>query len=459
MYHITSLFRKPPPDGGRRFGDEEQDTSSLAAIVAQSRTFHQKNLVTGSAFGFVYSFNRPSSYKYSASQWLWDSGAHQITWVALGSADLAVADLRTQLLFQLDNGRIPQQINWQAKKSWRDPFKPQLFSKLEYNDLTQTPVLPYSLRSIYKATGDIAYLEEMVPKLVKYFNWWKTNRDLDGTGVVTILHPWESGMDLSPGYDVALGISADNRARPPWRTIYPQLIQLCLSYHYQYGWEQEKILRRTSAPAGLFNWFKVQDVAVNCIYASGWGILGDLAAHFDIALATECHANQKYSEKGILETLFSESAGYFVTGFKDKSNVQSFHNVRVVQMLFPLLLDSISIEQVARIVEFLTDEGEFGAPYPIPAVSKAEAEHNPVFDTDLLWRGPSWGFTNWFIMEGLEKHDQIAVLNTILDRWISAVQKGGIWEMWNSATALGYGAEGLGMSALIVDWMQRLGRV
>ncbi|KAK5694426.1 hypothetical protein LTR17_024818 [Elasticomyces elasticus] len=199
----------------------------------------------------------------------------------------------------------------------------------------------------------------MVPKLVKFFNWWKTNRDLDGTGVVTILHPWESGMDLSPGYDVALGISADSRARPLWRTIYPQLIQLCLSYHYQYDWQQEKILKRTSAPAGLFNWFKVQDVAVDCVYASGWGILGDLAAHFDIALATECHANQITVGEG-------ESAGYFVTGFKDKSNVQSFHNVRVVPMLFPLLLDSISTEQVTRIVEFLTDEGEFGRPTLFP---------------------------------------------------------------------------------------------
>jgi hypothetical protein len=329
---------------------------------------------------------------------------------------------------------------------------------MEYNDLTQTPVLPYSLRSIYRATGNVAYLEEMVPKLVKYFNWWKANRDLDGTGVVTILHPWESGIDLSPGYDPALGVSPDARARPSWSVIYPQLIQLCLSYHYRYGWEQEKILSRTAAGAGLFNWFKVQDVAVNCIYASGWGVLGDLAAEYDTAVAAECYANQKHSEKGIIETLFSESAGHFVTGYKDNSNVQSFHDVKVVQMLFPLLLDSISSEQISCIVDYLTDEDEFWTTHPVPSVSKAEAEYNPILDTDLLWRGPSWGFTNWFIMEGLQKHGQTAILNKMMDRWISAVQKGGVWEMWNPETASGYGAEGLGMSTLIVDWMKRLGR-
>ena len=41
----------------------------------------------------------------------------------------------------------------------------------------------------------------------RYFRWWKKNRDIDGSGLVTILHPWESGIDLSPAYDPALGVS------------------------------------------------------------------------------------------------------------------------------------------------------------------------------------------------------------------------------------------------------------
>lgn len=388
-----------------------------------------------------------------------DSGAHQIAWISLGEVDLAVADLRSQLNFQLEDGRIPQQINWRAKKSWRDPFKPKLYSKMEYNDLTQMPVLPYSLRAIYRATNDVAYLEEFVPKLVKFFNWWKTTRDLDGTGVVTILHPWESGIDLTPSYDPALGVSPNARARPPWSGIYPQLIQLCLSYQWRYKWDQKEILSRTHAATGPINWFKVQDVAVNCVYASGWGVLGDLASKYDTTLAAECYANQKQSETGIINTLFSKSRGHFVTGYKNNSNVQSYHGVRTVQMLFPLLLDSISQEQINSIVTYLTDENEFWTMYAVPSVSKAEAEYNPIQDTDLLWRGPSWGFTNWFIMEGLQKHGQTEVLNKLMDMWISAAKKGGIWEMWNPETAVGYGAEGLGMSTLIIDWMKRLGRV
>lgn len=66
-----ALVRDTLPDGGVVFGDEEQDTSSPEAIVSQCELFMQKNLLTGSAFGYDYSFNQPSSFKYSPSQWLW----------------------------------------------------------------------------------------------------------------------------------------------------------------------------------------------------------------------------------------------------------------------------------------------------------------------------------------------------------------------------------------------------
>ena len=387
-----------------------------------------------------------------------DSGAHQIAWTALGDADRAVADMRSLLNFQLENGRIPEIINWCKKRAWYDPFMEfvGMYSTTEYVDLTQIPVLPYSLRAIYNATGDDVILKEFVPKLVKFFNWWKKNRDLDGTGVVTILHPWESGIDLSPCYDSALGIPLADRARPSWSNSYAQLIKLGFSYRWRYRWNQEKILSRRTAARGPINWFKVQDIAVNCVYASGWGVLGDLASKYDLAIATECYANQKHSEAGILKTLYSESAGRFVTGYKDGNNVQSFYGVKTVQTLFPLLLNSISSEQVSGIVAKLTDENEFWTAYPVPSVSKAEPEYNPVMDTKLLWRGPTWGFTNWFIMEGLQKHGQNVVLGEMMERWISMVKKGGIYEMYNPETGVGYGPEGLGMSTLIVDWMQRL---
>ena len=40
----------------------------------------------------------------------------------------------------------------------------------------------------------------------------------------------------------------------------------------------------------------------------------------------------------------------------------------------------------------------------IPTVAMDDPQFSATFDVDLMWRGPVWGFTNWFIMEGLELH-------------------------------------------------------
>jgi hypothetical protein len=74
-----------------------------------------------------------------------------------------------------------------------------------------------------------------------------------------------------------------------------------------------------------------------------------------------------------------------------------------------------------------------------------------------MWRGPVWGFTNWFVMEGLGLHDRKDVQEAILTKWIALVDKSGIWEHYNPLTGEPYGAEGLGMSTLVCDWIYRFG--
>ena len=56
-----------------------------------------------------------------------------------------------------------------------------------------------------------AFLDEMVPKLVAYHRWLFRDRRLDGSPLVTLIHPWECGLDSTPPWMHAL------RAwRMPW---------------------------------------------------------------------------------------------------------------------------------------------------------------------------------------------------------------------------------------------------
>jgi glycogen debranching enzyme len=151
----------------------------------------------------------------------------------------------------------------------------------------------------------------------------------------------------------------------------------------------------------------VQDIAVNSVYASGWGVLGDLASKYDVELARQCYANQNASEAAIIKYMYNPETRTFHHLWHAKDGTQQRHPVKTIQTLFPLLLSSLPTEALNEILRLLRDPNEFGTPYMIPTVSKAEPEYNPVADTLLLWRGPIWGFTNWFVLQGLEKHGQM----------------------------------------------------
>lgn len=77
-----------------------------------------------------------------------------------------------------------------------------------------------------------------------------------------------------------------------------------------------------------------------------------------------------------------------------------------------------------------------------------------------MWRGPSWGMTNWIVMQGLVKHHydteagnnlifeifiqpDINQLGMLLEKWVAAYNKSGIFEMWDPLTGDAYGVEGL----------------
>ena len=66
-----------------------------------------------------------------------------------------------------------------------------LFTVLAYItvDITQMPVLPYSLRAMYEHSQDKALVREFLPALIRYFDWWRATRDL-GDGLIVAIHNW-----------------------------------------------------------------------------------------------------------------------------------------------------------------------------------------------------------------------------------------------------------------------------
>ena len=67
--------------------------------------------------------------------------------------------------------------------------------------ITQPPVLGYVLRRLFEEARDHRLAEEkaraLLPKAAAWHRWFHAARDPGGSGLVAIIHPWESGRDNS----------------------------------------------------------------------------------------------------------------------------------------------------------------------------------------------------------------------------------------------------------------------
>ena len=180
---------------------------SAQDIIDEAKKVLYGNLKTGYSkwAGENYKYISPSKHHYP-HQWFWDSCFHAIV-LSHFDVELAKNELRGLLKVQRDNGFIPHVIYWRTAK-FRRPLagigamlesSPSFFPKT--TDLIQPPLIAQAVEAIYKRDKDIDFLKEVVPKLKKYYGWLADARDPDEDGLISIIAPYESGLDQSPSYD------------------------------------------------------------------------------------------------------------------------------------------------------------------------------------------------------------------------------------------------------------------
>jgi glycogen debranching enzyme len=396
----------------------------------------------GVRWGKQYDFSRPACTKYGPYQWLWDSGWHAIVW-SHRYPENAIAELRTLLQFQRPDGFIPEIIFWGQNRLLGEITRFIMgFSNETFSDLSQMPMLAYSVRAIWQATHDKDLLREFVPKIAKFLEWWQS-RDHDRDGLISIIHPWESGMDSSPTYDPVLRVS-----NPIPCKMYLHFWRLLRKYH-RVRWNQTTILEK--------EWFNVEDVGVCSVWADGWGVLAALAEKFDSTLASRCRDQYRRSQARIIGKCWDRDRERFISLFH-RDGVEFVSEAATVQTLLPILLDDLPPNILQKLVTDIKDAKKFWLPFPVPSVARSEYSFNP-HESKLLWRGPMWPVSTWLIMEGLLKHGFTLEAEAILDRWIDLFCRNGIWEYYDPLTGQGLGQKDFGMSTIIVDMIARLERL
>ena len=384
------------------------------------------------------------SYPHYPHQWFWDSCFHAIV-LSHFDVELAKNEIRSLLKVQKDNGFIPHVIYWKATK-FRRPLagigamlesSPSFFPKT--TDLIQPPLIAQSVEAIYKKEKDLNFLREVVPKLKKYYTWLSESRDPDQDGLISIIAPYESGLDQSPSYDPVLNIEGKHALLMSIAGRKVTFKNMLNKYNL------EKIFEA--------DYFSVEDVFVNSIYILNLKILINLFHEIDNEKDARVFYN-KYSKakEALIRKCFDKENKIF---FDLYSKDEKMAKVLTIKSLFPIILD-IDKKYVSLLVkEHLLNAKEFDVAYPVPTVARSEPSFLPapplLAHEPIIWRGPTWVNTNWYLVKGLRKHGFNKEAEKIVRRTVDLIKLSGYREFFNPFTGEGYGAKHFGWSTLLID--------
>ena len=401
------------------------------------RALYDRNRQRGHAdwCGYDYDFVCPSMGTYPF-QWFWDSCFHT---VALSHVDpeRARSEVRSLLRNQQPDGFVAHVTFWQ-REAFEEMLKTYSIAyRTPYlSDCIQPPVLAEAVQAAARGAGGRAFLDEVLPKVRRYFDWLDRVRDPDRDGLIATLQPDESGLDHTPKYDAYLGIAGTDledftaaweRVAGPYATV---------------GRDPEKMF--------ALDRFICEDVLVNTIYGENQRVLGELLESVgDAAGASAMRTRAAHTTEGLVSRCYDEEAGLF---FDLAGRREERLRVNTVSSLLPLALPDLPSKVAERIVGHLTDEREYAAPFPVPSVAMNEPSYAPgIVGTKLVWRGPSWMNTNWYLARGLRRHGRAEIARHVEDRSGALVERDGFREYYNPTTGEGNGARDFSWTGVVVD--------
>jgi len=394
------------------------------------RIFSEKLLKSNRKQGFsrnlkmFFGYTSPDSVHFH--QWFWDSCFHAIV-LSQFEPLFAIRELNTLFSVQEEDGFVPHIILWK----WRivDLLKPWWYREVRSKSLfytaeIQPPVAGISLGYIYNRLKNKEVLEPLVDRVYRFYIYLSKHRDPDNDGLISIITPLESGMDMLPIYDTVLG-------NPDHDPMYQKrLIRQMLMFYKSIDWKLERIFEAQV--------FDVEDVAFNTIYVLGLKELLRVLRRYDRARSEEISSLARRVEKAIINKMWDADDGIFYSLMHRRSK-EVMLRIKTVSSLFPLLLD-IPEYMVSSLVSYIKSKKHFWSEWPIPSVSMDEESFGPLTETRFLWRGTTWINTNWFIWQGLRKVGEIALANELVKRTWGLIEKYGFCEFYDPFTGFPGGA-------------------
>jgi hypothetical protein len=395
----------------------------------------------------LYTVPAPGLYPH---QWSWDSG-----FIAFGlrhiSPRRAQQELESLFSAQWADGRLPQIVFAPDPARRYSPGTDFWASEsiagsstVPTAGLVQPPIHAWSALAVYRTdpleSKRRGFLARCYPRLVRWHDYLRHRRVRGSSGLASIVHPWESGMDNSPAWDAFLkmvpSVDESDIPRPdlervsanerPSNSEYGKYLHLAARYR-DHGCDD----RDTHHP------FLAEDPAFNAIWArSEWALaeIAQILGHDE-----EAHRNAALVLTSAIEELWNESASCYTA--RDV-RLGTLGNMRTIAGLVPLILPGVG--HVPELLGLLDGKHFQFRTLPLtPSFDLLSGE----FDVSRYWRGPAWFNTAWLIAQGLLAHGRRADAAKIGAEIERCALLGEYPEYVNPFTAEPHGARGFSWTA------------
>lgn len=413
-------------------------------------------------------FSKPAAHVYPY-QWNWDAGFAAIGY-SYFDIDRAIAELDALFSGQWENGMLPHivfhteshdyfpnQSFWQTKE--RNENAPR---DVDTSGMTQPPIHAIAAWYIYQRLSQTDparaqdWLDRMYPKLHNLHDYFYRERDQRNTGLMTIYHPWESGLDNSPRWDKSLAHLSpkerpeytrldtdfvDARFRPTDASynIYVHLAELMRKVNYN----DQKL--QNNHP------FQVEDIMLSSILHLATTHLIKIAEVLNKDTA-EIKGWQSRFSTSVMKEAFSQEDQLF---YDHDVLTEELIRIDTIATIAPIISGSIDKKLVRDLFSTLDTAGFCGSgtcqTSLLPSTSLSEESFNP----QLYWRGPVWININWLIWIGLKNANHTERAKAMKQSLLSCLKEHGIWEYYSPEDLDGIGAQEFTWSAaLAIDVLE-----
>lgn len=416
-------------------------------------------------------WTRPSPRLYP-HQWSWDAGFVAMGWAQLDPAR-ALTELTSLFRGQWSTGMVPQIVfDLNVAQGAYEPG-PNAWGTIRHapagtasSGICQPPIHAIALQRIRdvaasRTDGSVIEVDlaiaDLYPRLVAWHRWLRTARDPDHTGLVTILHPWESGLDNSPRWDSPLA-SVDPGDLPA-ELSRPDLTYVSDAnerptdgdYHrYRYLVERLIAVDYDQAVAMATHPFRVADVWFSAILAAADDALAELAPVAGHPEATDLHRADADLTRSALDACWDPTTNRCcdidrITGAAIASDTIAG---------FAPLLAGTSVDRAAVLVERLWSPSFAGNPllrWPLPP---STAVDDPHFDPRAYWRGPQWPPMTWLIWWALERAGHQRSADTLRSAALAQLRTVGCAEYVEPLSGEPLGSDTQSWTAAVaLDWL------